>query len=139
MIDFHYETDFTLHDESKYTDWITRIIESEVASFSQIDFVFCSDEYLYTLNRQYLRHETYTDIITFDYSEDRMLSGDIYISVERVADNAVQWKQTFQIEMLRVMAHGILHMLGYNDKSQKGREEMRRLEEEKIKLFHVEQ
>lgn len=139
MIDFHYETDFTLQDERKYIDWITRIFESEKARFEQIDYVFCSDEYLYKLNREFLNHETYTDIITFDYSENGLFSGDVFISVERVADNAVKWRQPFNIELLRVMAHGILHLMGYNDKSKKGKEEMRGLEEEKIKLFHVEQ
>tara|TARA_R110002012_G_scaffold263456_2_gene446566 strand:- start:237252 stop:237671 length:420 start_codon:yes stop_codon:yes gene_type:complete len=138
MIDFNYEVDFELNYESYYTDWIYRLVESENFEMGPISFVFCSDDYLLEINMQYLDHETYTDIITFDYCEGRMVSGDIFISTERVRENAGVYQVAFQEELLRVMAHGLLHLMKYKDKSVRDRELMRQKEDEKIKLFHVE-
>ena len=90
-------------------------------------------------NRKHLKHDTLTDIITFDYSDGKVISGDIFISTERVKDNAEIFKKTFNEELLRVMAHGLLHLFGYNDKIKEQKKVMRIKEEEKIKLFHVEQ
>jgi rRNA maturation RNase YbeY len=137
-INYNYETRFGLNDEDNYSDWINRIITSESFSTGELSFVFCDDAYLLELNKKYLNHDTLTDIITFDYTEGIIVSGDIFISVERVKENANDFGLPEKEELLRVMAHGVLHLLGYNDKSIGEVEEMRRKEEEKIKLFHVE-
>ncbi|MDO6604365.1 rRNA maturation RNase YbeY [Arenibacter palladensis] len=138
MIDFHYETDFSIDDEAKFADWINRIILSEDEVYSQLDFIFCDDEYLLKINQDYLDHDTYTDIITFPYEDMSGIAGDIFISVERVKDNAMNFGVEFYLELKRVMAHGVLHLLGYGDKSEEETVQMRLKEDEKIKLFHVE-
>src|SRR5690606_6150400 len=138
MIDFHYLTDFQIEEEIQYTNWISRIISSEESTIGQLDFIFCSDEYLLKINQDYLEHDTYTDIITFPYSEGELISGDIFISVERVTENANTYEVDFNTELRRVMAHGLLHMLGYGDKNDEEALIMRVKENEKIKLFHVE-
>lgn len=138
MIDFHFESDFILDDKTQYSDWVTRIIESEGFTEMQLDYVFCTDDYLLNINQEYLNHDTYTDIITFDYSDGKTLSGDIFISTERVKENATAYKVSLKEELLRVMSHGVLHLMGFGDKTNEERELMRSKEEEKIKLFHVE-
>lgn len=138
MIDFHYETDFQLNNESEYSNWINRIIISEDFIEGDINYIFCDDTYLLKLNKKYLNHDTYTDIITFDYSSATILSADIYISVERVKENANRYKSDFLNELLRVMSHGVLHLCGFKDKSKEESTLMRLKEDEKIKLFHVE-
>jgi len=139
MIDFFYEGDFRLSSLDDYSHWINRVIESEDAFLDNINYIFCEDEYLLKINQKHLNHNTFTDIITFDYSAGHVISGDIFISTERVKDNANVFNKTFQEELLRVMVHGILHLLGYNDKTKKEVIVMRSKEEEKIKMFHVEQ
>jgi len=139
MIEFHYETDFQLENESNYADWISRIIASEGGLPKRIDYIFCTDAYLLEMNRKYLSHDTLTDIITFDYREGKQVSGDIFISIDRVKDNAQFYNVAWKNELLRVMAHGILHLFHYKDASDAEKAEMRVKEEEKIKLFHVEQ
>nr|WP_299386157.1 rRNA maturation RNase YbeY [Allomuricauda sp.] len=138
MIDFHFNADFRLEDITKYSEWINRIIVSEGFRGGQLDFIFCSDEYLLGINLQYLNHDTFTDIITFDYTQGKQVSGDIFISIERVKDNASEYGVNLDNELLRVMSHGVLHLMGYKDKTQDDSELMRRKEEEKMKLFHVE-
>jgi len=137
MINFHYETEFSLEDAENYTNWIINIIKSEKAVLGNLSYIFCSDNYLLKLNQKYLKHNSFTDIITFDYSEQKIISGEIYISIDRVRDNAVKFKEDFNRELLRVMAHGILHLLGYKDKSKNEKEEMSTKEDEKIYMFHV--
>ena len=88
MIDFNYETDFTLENETDYADWISRIIESEDKTEGEINYIFCDDAYLHEINLKYLNHDTLTDIISFDYTMGNLISGDIFVSVERVIDNA---------------------------------------------------
>ncbi|WP_411029379.1 rRNA maturation RNase YbeY [Spongiimicrobium sp. 3-5] len=139
MIEYHYETDFKLREETKFTDWITRIFESEQRVCERLDYIFCNDEYLLEINRKYLNHDTFTDIVTFDYSEGGNVIGDIFISVERVKENGLDLNINFEDELLRVMSHGVLHLLGYNDKKAADVDLMREKENEKIKLFHVEQ
>lgn len=139
MINYHYEGEFILENNNKYTSWIKNVLESENAQLGELSYIFCTDEYLIKLNQKYLDHNSYTDIITFDYSEKDIISGEIYISVDRVRDNALHFKEEFNIELQRVMAHGVLHLLGYKDKTEKEREEMRTKENEKIKMFHVKQ
>ena len=139
MISFNYETNFALENESNYEDWITRIIYSEGFEVGEINYIFCDDEYLHKINMDYLNHDTLTDIISFDYSVGNLLQGDIFISVERVADNAKDFNVTFDEELKRVLSHGVLHYCGYKDKSPKDDALMREKEEEKMKMFHVEQ
>jgi probable rRNA maturation factor len=139
MITFNYETDFQLDNEQKYEDWLTEVIESEDKEEGEINYIFCDDEYLYNLNVQYLDHQTLTDIISFDYTIGNLISGDIFISVERVRDNAQDFGVSFEEELKRVIVHGLLHYCGYKDKSESDEKLMRSKEDEKIKMFHVEQ
>ena len=135
MINFNYETDFELSDETLYANWISKVIASELKDEGEINYIFCDDAYLLEINRQYLDHDTLTDIISFDYSERNNLQGDIFISTERVMENASEFGVSYNEELKRVMAHGILHYCGYKDKSEADAELMRQKEEEKMKLF----
>lgn len=139
MVIFNYETDFQLENESKYEDWIDSIIESEDKEPGEINYIFCDDDYLLEINKQYLDHDTLTDIISFDYCIGDLISGDIFISIDRVKDNAQEYDVSFNNELLRVMCHGILHYCGYKDKTQEEQLLMRAKEQEKINMFHVEQ
>lgn len=138
MISFNYELDFSLEQEDVYASWIETIIKSENKILGEISYIFCDDDFLHNINMQYLNHDTLTDIISFDYTEGDVISGDIFISVERVEDNANDFNVSFGEELKRVLAHGILHYCGYKDKSDSDALMMRSKEEEKIKLFHVE-
>lgn len=138
MISFNYETDFELHNETHYKDWISRIIESEGFDEGEINYIFCDDEYLHKINVEYLDHDTLTDIISFDYTVGNLIQGDIFVSIERVRENAVDFKVSFDEELLRVLAHGVLHYCGYKDKSDADQALMRSKEEEKMQMFHVE-
>ena len=138
MISFNYESDFSLEQEEVYASWIETIVESENKILGEISYVFCDDEYLHSINMQYLNHDTLTDIISFDYTEGDVISGDIFVSIERVVDNAKDFNVPFDEELKRVLAHGVLHYCGYKDKSDDDALLMRSKEEEKIKLFHVE-
>ena len=138
MISFNYESDFILEQEPVYASWIETIILSENKTVGEISYVFCDDDYLHAINMQYLNHDTLTDIISFDYTEGDVISGDIFVSIERVKDNALDFKVTFEEELKRVLAHGVLHYCGYKDKTDADATLMRTKENEKIKLFHVE-
>jgi len=138
MIDFNYETDFELTDEAKYADWLSEVIESEDKTEGEINYIFCDDAYLLEKNIEFLNHDTLTDIISFDYTMGNLISGDIFISIERVKDNAVEFNVAFEEELKRVMCHGILHYCGYKDKGEAEEQLMRSKEEEKIAMFHVE-
>ena len=138
MISFNYETDFELDNEEQYEDWISRIIESEGFDEGEINYIFCDDEYLHKINVEYLDHDTLTDIISFDYTVGNLIQGDIFVSVERVKDNANDFNVSFEEELKRVLSHGVLHYCGYKDKSPKDEALMRSKEEEKMKMFHVE-
>lgn len=135
MISFNYENDFELNDEAKYEAWISEIIDSEDKTEGEINYIFCNDDYLLEKNIEFLNHDTLTDIISFDYSMGNLISGDIFISTERVKDNAVDFNVSFEEELKRVMAHGVLHYCGYKDKSEDDSKVMRAKEEEKIKLY----
>ena len=138
MISFNYETDFELDNEEQYEDWISRIIESEGFDEGEINYIFCDDEYLHKINVEYLDHDTLTDIISFDYTVGNVLQGDIFVSVERVQDNAKDFNVSFDEELKRVLSHGVLHYCGYKDKSPEDEALMRSKEEEKMQMFHVE-
>jgi len=139
VIFFNYQTDFKLDNEQNYKDWIIRVIQSENKEAGEINYIFCDDERLYKINTQYLNHQTLTDVISFDYTEKNHISGDIFISIERVKENSLIFKTLFYEELLRVMVHGVLHYCGYKDKSKKEQTEIRLKENEKIKMFHVKQ
>ena len=139
MIEFHYELDFELDSEKNYTDWLLRIISAEGGDIVMLNYVFCKDEYLLSLNRKYLNHNTLTDILTFDYSEGGGLVADIYISIERIKENTRDLSVQFEEELRRVMCHGLLHILGYDDQTKEEKRIMRAKEDEKINMFHVEQ
>jgi len=139
MISFNYESDFELDNETAYAEWLSKVILSENKKEGDINYVFCDDEYLHKINVEYLQHDTLTDIISFDYSVGNELHGDIFVSVERVQDNANDFNVSFQDELKRVLVHGVLHYCGYKDKSEKDEALMRLKEEEKMLLFHVEQ
>lgn len=138
MITFNYESDFVLSNESIYSSWISAIIESENFLEGEINYIFCNDDYLHAINLQYLNHDTLTDIISFDYTEGTLISGDIFVSIERVLDNAQEFNVSFEDELKRVLAHGVLHYCGYKDKSEEDAFLMRQKEDEKISMFHVE-
>ncbi len=138
MINFNYETEFTLDNEQAFADWLSAVIVSESKNEGEINYIFCDDEYLHKINVEYLNHDTLTDIISFDYTVGNELNGDIFVSVERVADNAKDFNVSFEEELKRVLAHGILHYCGYKDKSDADAELMRSKEDEKITMFHVE-
>lgn len=138
-INFYSENDFVFENPEKHSAWIERVIESEGKKLEEISYIFCDDNYLLELNRDYLDHDTYTDIITFDYSVGKILQGDIYISTERVAENAREYNVSFEEELRRVIVHGVLHLSGYKDKTDEESGIMRKKEDEKIEMFHVEQ
>lgn len=137
MIEYHYQTDFDLSQPDKYTDWINHCINVLGSKAGSINYIFCSDDALLKVNQDYLGHDFYTDIITFQYESGTVISGDIYVSVDRVHENAGTFKEDFSTEMKRVMIHGVLHMLGYKDKSDREKENMRSKEAELIGMFHV--
>ena len=138
MINFNYETDFTLDNEVAIAAWLTNVITSENKKEGEINYIFCDDEYLHKINLEYLNHDTLTDIISFDYTMGNELSGDIFVSIERVNDNAKDFNVVFEEELKRVLVHGILHYCGYKDKGEAEELLMRSKEDEKIGLFHVE-
>jgi len=139
MINFNYETDFILDSEENIASWLSAVIISEKKKEGEINYIFCDDEYLHKINLEYLNHDTLTDVISFDYTMGNEISGDVFISVERVKDNATDFKVSFDEELKRVLVHGILHYCGYKDKGEAEELLMRTKEDEKIALFHVEQ
>jgi rRNA maturation RNase YbeY len=139
MIDFNYETEFTLDNEGAVRNWISSVIESEGKKEGEINYIFCDDEYLLQINQEHLQHDYYTDIISFDYTIGNEISGDLFISVDRVKENAIDFNVSFEEELKRVLVHGVLHYCGYKDKSEVDELLMRRKEDEKLAMFHVEQ
>ncbi len=128
MITFNYETSFELKSEILLKNWIENVVADEDFSIGEINYIFCDDDYLHKLNVEFLQHDTLTDIISFDNTLGKLISGDIYISVERVRDNAKDFKVSFLDELHRVMIHGVLHYMGYKDKSEKEKIKMRNAE-----------
>lgn len=135
MIAFNYETDFELVNEEKYANWISDSIVKEGLEEGEINYIFCDDEYLHKLNVEFLNHDTLTDVISFDYCMGNLISGDIFISIERVKDNAKDLGISFNDELPRVMIHGVLHYCGFKDKSVEDAKEMRAKEEEYISVL----
>ena len=139
MILFHSETSFQLKQKLLYKRWLTSLAQKEGFSIGDINYIFCDDAYLLNLNLEYLNHDTLTDIITFDYVEGNILNGDIFISIERVMENSQLFSVSFDQELLRVLAHGVLHLCGYKDKSDEDSAVMRSKEDYAIQLFSVTQ
>ena len=128
MITFYYENSFFLKDEKFLKVWIENIALEQEFEVGEINYIFCDDEYLHKLNVEFLQHDTLTDIISFDNSLGKLISGDIFISTERVEDNAKDFKVSFEDELHRVMIHGVLHYMGYKDKSVEDKTSMRNAE-----------
>ncbi|PCH53553.1 MAG: rRNA maturation RNase YbeY [Flavobacteriaceae bacterium] len=135
MILFNYETEFKLDNEETIQKWISKCIVDRGFSEGELNYIFCDDEYLLKLNVEFLEHDTLTDIISFDYTLGKLISGDIFISVERVKENAKKFSQLFDNEIDRVIIHGILHYLGYKDKTETSKIEMRAQENECLALL----
>jgi len=125
MITFHYELDFFLPNETKTSSWVSSVISDEEHNLDEINYIFCTDDYLSHLNKKFLSHDTLTDIISFDYSVGKTISGDIFISIDRVKENAKTFNVTFAEELNRVIIHGVLHFCGYKDKSENEKTTMR--------------
>ncbi len=138
MIHFHSEDiDFKANQVQKTKNWIRNIIQEEGFILGEVNYIFCSDEYLHQINLEYLNHDTFTDIITFDNSdEDSQIEGDIFISIERVQENAQVFQGSFEQELRRVLAHGVLHLCGYLDKKPDDEKRMREKENYYINLFN---
>ena len=135
MITFNYETNFILEDEVSVQKWIHQIISNHNCELGEVNYIFCDDDYLHKLNIEFLNHDTLTDIISFDNSLGKLINGDIYISIERVADNATDFKVSFNEELRRVMIHGVLHYIGFKDKSEKEQLEMTKQENLALSLI----
>lgn len=135
MISYHYEdTDFLFRGKTVNNRWLRLVAESEIRRIGDIAVIFCSDNYILDVNIRYLGHDYFTDIITFDYCEGEKLSGDLFISVDSVRENSVFYGTDFKDELNRVIVHGILHLIGYDDHSEKDRKEMRRKEDYYLSL-----
>ena len=126
MISYFFEdTDFIFKGKALNNKWLRIVAESEIRRLGQISIIFCSDNYILDINQRYLQHDYFTDIITFDYCEDDRLSGDLFISVDSVRENAIEYGTSFNDELNRVMVHGILHLIGYDDHSDEDIKQMR--------------
>jgi rRNA maturation RNase YbeY len=133
---FYEDISFKVKNSRKLKTWISNVVTKEKSTIKEVNYIFCSDSYLLTLNQDYLNHNTYTDIITFDNAEaDKNLEGDIFISIDRVKDNASGFKVSFEQELHRVMIHGVLHLLGYKDKTSSQKSLMRKKEEACLSLW----
>ena len=135
---FSEDVPFELPEKLRRKRWLKSIATEAGYQVQELNYVFCSDEYLYQMNRDYLKHDTYTDIITFDNSEKKDdIEGDIFVSIDRVRENAKTHTQELETEMNRVLAHGLLHLMGYKDKTQEEAALMRLKEEEALGLYDL--
>ena len=137
MITFNFQYQFRFVKRTLYRLWIGKMVQSKNKKIGDVNYIFCDDAYLLEINQQYLQHDTYTDIITFDYCEGDVLNGDIFISIERVRENSVIFSVSFEQELLRVLSHGLLHLCGYKDKTDKEAAVMRKMENFAIQLFQT--
>ena len=136
IVFFNEDIDFKFQGKNKFKAWLTKIADKEGFTIGQLNYIFCSDEYLHKINLEYLNHDTYTDIITFDNSEDEAtIEGDIFVSIDRIRENSEILNTIFEEEVKRVIVHGLLHLCGYDDHSPEDKVEMRRLESEYISAF----
>ncbi len=142
MINYYFEEveEFTNDIPLNNSQWISKCIDLQGFNLSEISIIFCSDDYLLEINKTHLNHNYYTDIITFNYNEDRQIEGDLFISIDRVKENALENGVEFMNELQRVMIHGVLHLCGQNDKTEEEQAEMTRKENlmlDELKTFHV--
>ncbi|WP_288789873.1 rRNA maturation RNase YbeY [uncultured Elizabethkingia sp.] len=135
MINYFYENVAPVSDEEKRAKWLEQLILEEGKKQGDINYILCDDEYLLEINRQYLDHDYYTDIITFDYCKGKIISGDIFLSLQRVLDNASMLETKLEEELNRVLAHGILHLCGYKDKTEEEQKIMRSKEDYYIEKY----
>lgn len=135
-IQFSFQTNYPLKSRTKIKQWIKQVIEAKGKKTGNITYIFCDDEYLLEVNKQYLQHDYYTDVITFDYVENDLISGDIFISTDRVRENSLAFGSSETEELHRVIIHGALHLLGLKDKSEKEASQMRQAENEALKLLN---
>ena len=135
-IEFVYEdVDFKLNEPERLRQWIEKVVEQERKTLNHLCFIFCTDGYLHQINVEFLDHDTLTDIISFPYGDGSDIEGDIFISLDRVRDNARQLEVPFQKELHRVIIHGVLHFCGYGDKTEADQKRMRSKEDEKLSLL----
>ncbi len=135
---FNEDLDFSLANQPIITQWLQQLIVQERFDLVELNYIFCSDPYLHQMNVDYLGHDTYTDIITFDNSESsHTIEADIFISIDRVKENAPSYHTSFEKELHRVMAHGLLHLFGFPDKTEEQKEEMRKREEACLSLLSI--
>jgi rRNA maturation RNase YbeY len=137
-VEFVYNTKFKFFNEPKMRTWLNTVAASENSVLGNITYAFFNDSELKKINKQFLNHNVYTDVISFDNSKGQLIEGDIAISTERVKENAKKYDVLFEEELKRVMVHGLLHFLGYNDKTEEERKLMESKENSKLKLFHEE-
>jgi probable rRNA maturation factor len=138
-IDFVYNTDFELSNKEQVSDWVLRVINSKGYKLGNLVYAFFNDDDLKDLNIRFLKHDYYTDVISFDETADQVVSGNIAISVDRVKENSTQIGVDFDEEMHRVMIHGVLHFIGFNDKTSSEKKEIREQEALALSMFHVKQ
>ena len=135
MISYFFEDiDFLFKKKTLNNKWLKLVAESEIRRIGQINIIFCSDNYILDINQQYLQHDYFTDIITFDYCEGEVLSGDLFISIDTVRENAIEYGTEFEEELNRVMVHGVLHLIGYDDHSDEDVAQMRKKEDYYLSL-----
>ena len=138
-IEYVYNTGFALNNEASVTSWIKRVVASEKQALGEIVFAFFNDEDLREINIKHLKSDHYTDVISFGSSESGIVNGNIAVSVDRVKENAKTYSSSFERELYRVMIHGVLHCIGYNDDTKKDKERITKTEDLKLKMFHMEQ
>ena len=134
-IRFSIETKYSLKNRTLIKQWIKTVVKNKGKKLGDVSYILCDDDYLLEVNRQYLKHDYYTDIITFDYTENDRIGGDLFISIDRVKDNATALQVPEHEELMRVMIHGVLHLLGLKDKSEEEVKQMRKAEEECLELL----
>ena len=139
MIDFVYNTDFQIENQGVFSKWLVKVAAAENCLIHDLVFLFVNDQELLAMNKKYLKHNYFTDVITFGELEGDKISGNIAISVERVLDNSKTYGVRFDEELKRVMVHGLLHIVGYNDKTKKEKLTMSQKETDALKMFHVKQ
>jgi len=136
MINFQVENNLTPHfNEKKLSSWIKQVANIHGYNVGDINYLFCKDDYILEVNNQYLNHNYYTDIITFDYTINNLITGDIVLSIDTVKSNSDQLHTPFEKEFLRVIIHGILHLCGFKDKTETEQAKMRELEDEALNLY----
>ena len=138
MISYYFEDiDFKLKDKIRIRKWLRLVAESEIFVLGDISIIFCSDNYILDINQKYLQHDYFTDIITFDYTEGNRISGDLFISIESVRENSMEYGTEFIDELHRVIVHGVLHLIGYDDHTEEEIDMMRKKENYYLSLFEL--